>query len=108
MVYNRPFFDSNPIVQNISVLPWNILTKENRFGADAAGCVKGKQHSLYSVNLYSMDVPTYVRVFSSFSSFFRKYPELRATLFVTELHPRGATVQIPDDSTAYPFRNTTA
>ncbi|KAI0876619.1 hypothetical protein GGS24DRAFT_216948 [Hypoxylon argillaceum] len=108
MVYNRPFLNSNPIVQNISVLPWNLLTKQNRFGADAVGCIKGRAHSLYSLNIYSMSIPAYLRVFDSFSSFFLKYPELRNTLFVTEIHPRNAVLRIPDDSTAYPFRNTTA
>ncbi|GAW20842.1 hypothetical protein ANO14919_103540 [Xylariales sp. No.14919] len=108
MVLNDPFLKSNPIVKNISMLPWNILTKENRFGADARGCIKGNAHSVYSVNLYRMDVPAYRRVFSSFSSFFLNYPELRSSLFVTEIHPRGATLRVADDSTAYPFRNTTA
>lgn len=108
MKLNQPFLNAQPIVQNITMLPWNQLLKQNRFGADAPGCMKGNIHSVYGLNLYSLDVYTYVDVFGSFSEFFSANSDLRVSFFVTEMHPRRVSMQTPADETAFPYRNATA
>lgn len=39
--YIRRPTDHNPLRQSVSMLPWNRLIKNNRFGVDAMACMKG-------------------------------------------------------------------
>jgi hypothetical protein len=108
MALNQPLLDTGPIVQNITLQPWPLAIKQNRFGADTLGCVKGSNHSVYGLNLYSLDVATFVDVFNAFAIFYQDNPTLRVSFLVTELYSSHVTMEIADEETAYPYRGTTA
>jgi hypothetical protein len=108
LALNQPFIDIGPSVQEMRMLPWNEVIRQNRFGADARGCVKGGSHSIYGLNVYTWESSALVDVANSLSDFWSEHANLRESLFALEIHPKGVTTGIPDDATAYPFRDTTA
>ncbi|EMR67042.1 putative fad binding domain containing protein [Eutypa lata UCREL1] len=104
----QPFIDSNPLVQNVTMIPWNRLNRENRFGADEASCVPGINGATYGLNVYDIDVPTYVEVFGMYADFYAQNPNLRLATFFREQFGYSAVRQVPDDNTAYPWRDADA
>ncbi|KAI1318598.1 FAD binding domain-containing protein [Xylariaceae sp. FL0255] len=103
--YMQPFIDNGPIRQDVKVLPWNTLVKENRFGVDALACMKGGKHSVYGLNVKEFDVATYVDLVDSFESFHKNNPANVASILVLELFPNRVTQLVPDDATAFPYRS---
>ncbi|KAL2256015.1 hypothetical protein VTK26DRAFT_2346 [Humicola hyalothermophila] len=104
---NQRFLDIGPIVSEVQTVPWNALIRTNRFGSDAQACVKGRKQSVYGTNLYSFDAANFERTFESMNEFYLANPDLRDAMFVAELFPPAKTVEVPDEETAYPYRNTT-
>lgn len=105
MLYIQPFIDQNPLRQSVSMLPWNRLIKDNRFGVDAFACIKGGNHSVMGMNLYKFDTATYVGLVDKFDSLYSQNPSLIASLLVFELFPNTVTRSVPDEATAYPYRD---
>jgi hypothetical protein len=109
MALIKPFIDSKPLMQNITVVSWNQLVYVANFGGDKYGCVKGSNNSLYGLNLYDISVPTFTNVFGELVDFWDKNPDLRATSrWETEKFATRVTRSIPDEATAYPYRNANA
>lgn len=105
MVYMQPFVDQNPIRQSVGMLPWNRLIKDNRFRVDAMACAKGGNHSVMGMNVYKFDTATYVGLVDKFDSFYAQNPSLIISLLVLELFPNTVTRSVPDEATAYPYRD---
>lgn len=105
MRYMKPFIEQNPLRQSVSLLPWNRLIKDNRFGVDALACMKGGNHSVMGMNLYKFDTATYVGLVDKFDNFYAQNPSLVASLVVLELFPNTVTRSVPDEATAYPYRD---
>lgn len=105
MEYIRRFTAHNPLRQSVSMLPWNRLIKDNRFGVDAMACMKGGNHSILGLNLYKFDATTFVGLVDKFDSFYAENPNLAASILVLELFPNTATMRIPDEATSYPHRD---
>ncbi|KAI1332613.1 FAD binding domain-containing protein [Xylariaceae sp. FL0255] len=101
--YMQAFADLNPFKQSVSVLPYNELIKENRFGADSQACTKGFDNAVYGSNVLEFDVATYVELVNDFNNFYTANP-LIVALLVTELFPHRVTELTPDAATAYPYR----
>ncbi|KAK7755753.1 hypothetical protein SLS62_002366 [Diatrype stigma] len=106
MPFMQPFIDNGPLRQNVSMLPWNRLIKENRFGADAFACMKGGKHAVFGLNIDNFDVATYVDLVDQFDTFYAKNPSLVASILVLELFPNAVTKSVADEATAYPYRDT--
>ncbi|XXG96375.1 hypothetical protein Hte_002657 [Hypoxylon texense] len=104
MAFMQPFIDSSPLRQNVSMIPWSKLIKENRFGADTFACMKGGNHAVYGLNVDNFDVATYVDLVDQFDAFYAKNPSLAVSLLVLELFPNAVTKRVPDAATAYPYR----
>lgn len=105
MDYIRRFTGLNPLRQSVSMLPWNRLIKDNRFGVDALACMKGGNHSILGLNLYKFDAATFVGLVDKFDTFYAQHPSLAASILVLELFPNTVTMSVPDEATAYPFRD---
>ncbi|KAL1877493.1 hypothetical protein Daus18300_002480 [Diaporthe australafricana] len=109
-VLNQPFLDLEPVVQNIGVLPWNRLTKENRFGGNSIDCApeaEGVERAIYGLNLYSIDAAIFEDILADYDDFYQSNPDLRpSSMLAIEMHPRIVTMEVPDDATAYPHRET--
>lgn len=106
MPFLQPFIDRGPLRQNVGMLPWNKLIKENRFGADAFACMKGGKHAVFGLNIDNFDVATYVDLVDQFDAFYAKNPSLVASILVLELFPNAVTKSVVDEATAYPYRDT--
>lgn len=105
MVYMQPFIDQKPLRQSVSMLPWNRLIKDNRFGVDALACSKGGNHSVMGMNLYKFDTATFVGLVDKFDRFYAQNPSLIISILVFELFPNIITRSVSDEATAYPYRD---
>ncbi|KAK8117063.1 polyketide synthase protein [Apiospora kogelbergensis] len=109
-ILNQPFLDIGPLVKNITVLPWNRLTKENRFGGNSIDCApqaEGVERTILGLNLYSLKASIFTDVLADYDRFYLENPALRpSSMLAIEMHPRRVTMQIPDSATAYPYRET--
>jgi hypothetical protein len=106
MELNHPFLDIGPLVQDVRTLPWNRIIRDNRFGADEFGCIKGNKQALYGLNLYTYDVPTVMKVFEDYAVMYQEQPDLRMGMYAFEFNPRRVVMETPDDATAYAYRGT--
>ncbi|KAI1130702.1 hypothetical protein F5Y10DRAFT_262851 [Nemania abortiva] len=64
----------NPIVQSVTVVPWNQIIGVHGFGADASLCIPNKNLPSYTVNVEQLSVPSFEQAYRDFSEFFAKYP----------------------------------
>lgn len=103
--YLQPFIDSSPLRQSVGLLPWSRLIKDNRFGVDAMACAKGGNHAVYGLNVKEFDVATYVDLVDDFDAFYAQNPANIISILVLELFPNRVTRLVPDEETAYPYRD---
>ncbi|KAK8216671.1 FAD-dependent oxidase [Phyllosticta capitalensis] len=104
----KPFLDLKPTVHEISMLPWNQLNSKAAFGATALECEKGGQHSMFGVNVRNVSASTYVDVFEKLDDFWNSNPAAQGSSFSLEFFSNSAMEAVPDDATAYPWRDTKA
>ena len=90
------------------MMPWKDLETSSRFGTDKYSCIKGNYHSVWGLNLYQIDVPTFVSAVSYMTAMFAKYPAFRESFLAMDMVSPRVTESIPDNSTAYPYRNAIA
>ena len=92
---------------NVTMIPYNRLIHENRFGVDPLGCIAGLPQAAYGLNLYRYDVATYQAALASYVDFYAA-TGLTTSYMVTEMFPTKVTLQTADAATAYPYRNAMA
>lgn len=100
-----PIMALNPAVANIQVVPWNRLIATGAGGFDTLICQKGVSRNIYSANLRTHSASTYQASFEKIARFFDTYPEARGTAITIETLPNQAMAAVPDDATAYPWRD---
>lgn len=103
----EPLINANALQSNVSMIPWNRLIHESRFGADALGCIAGQNQAVYGMNLYDYDIATYQATLDAYIDFYATTGMINAFM-ATEMFPTAATLETPDDATAYPYRDTMA
>ncbi|KAK0647384.1 FAD-linked oxidoreductase azaL [Lasiodiplodia hormozganensis] len=103
----EPLINANALQSNVSMIPWNRLIHESRFGADALGCIAGQNQAVYGMNLYNYDIATYQATLDAYIDFYATTGIINAFM-ATEMFPTAATLETPDDATAYPYRDTMA
>lgn len=100
-----PVLALEPSVANIQVVPWNKLVSTAAGGADTAICQKNLSHNTYWANLRNLSASTFQATFDRMGRFFETYPEARRTSINLETFPNQAMAAVPDDATAYPWRD---
>lgn len=109
MALIQPFIDLKPLTQDITMVPWNQLVQVANFGGDKYACIEGAKNSIRGLNLYDINVPTFINVFEELVNLWDENPDLRATSrWVFEKFATRVTRSTPDDATAYPYRNADA
>jgi hypothetical protein len=98
--------DLNPPVADVKDIPWNRVNTVAGFGLDAQVCAPEKILSIYSANLKQITAETFVSAFEKMAAFYEQYPDARASTVTLEGFPTGRVNAIPDDSSAYPWRET--
>ncbi|KAK7532590.1 FAD-dependent oxidase [Phyllosticta citricarpa] len=104
----KPFLNLSPMVQEISTVPWNQLLSKAAFGATALECIKGNQHSMFGVNVRNISASTYIDVFEKMTDFWTRENAAQGSSFSIEFFSNAAMVAVPQDATAYPWRDTKA
>lgn len=104
----QPFLDLNPATQVINTLPWNELVTKSGFGIDALLAVKGQPHSIFASNLKNIDSSKWVEIFNRMNDFYASTPAARTSAISLEIYSNEAVAAVPDDATAYPWRDAQA
>ncbi|KAI0904511.1 hypothetical protein F4823DRAFT_634235 [Ustulina deusta] len=102
----EPILALEPSVASIQYLKWPELFYAQEFGSDEANCTPDLKRDIYTANLRRIDPPTWEAQFAKMAAFLEKYPSSRAnSAFAAETYPTEATTAVPDDETAYPWRD---
>ena len=104
----KPLLDLGPFQQNITMVPWKDLQTAARFNTSRFACAKGGLHDVWGLNLYQIDVPTLVSAVEYMDGVYAEYPDFRESFLAIDLYAGRVTQSIPDDATAYPYRNAVA
>ena len=102
-----PVLALKPPGQNIQEVPWSKEIATAGGGFDAGLCKKNISRNFYSANLRSLSASTFQTTFEKMAKYFDAYPTARATGIDLETFPNQAMAAVPDDATAYPFRDAT-
>ncbi|KAF2135276.1 uncharacterized protein K452DRAFT_239649 [Aplosporella prunicola CBS 121167] len=99
----QPFIDNGPITKNITMTTWNKIIDTSLYGLFGdAQCVKGKHINSYTVDIKTMDIPTFEAHFSNISRMFENYPDTRASTWFIEGLPLQAARQANSSATSFP------
>ena len=104
----QPIIDIGPFDQNITMIPWKDIETQSKFGIDKYACIKGNYHSVWGLNLYQIDVPTLIDAVDYMAGVYAKYPGFREAFLAIDMYATRVTQSVPDDTTAYPYRNAVA
>ncbi|KAI0101072.1 FAD-binding domain-containing protein [Daldinia grandis] len=100
-----PFFELNPPIVRVSVVPYIELFPTILFGWIPAVSTPGGIHDIYSANVCKFELNTLNSACDKFDSFYRAYPDGRSSVGVLETFSTHAVSSVSADSTAYPWRN---
>lgn len=67
--------------------------------------IPGLIHDIYGVNVRKFSAKAFLSAFSKFDAFFEAYPSGRSCVAVLEMFPHQAMAAVPDEETAYPWRD---
>lgn len=101
----KPVLELNPPVMNLTVVPWSRLLATHGFGFDAAVNAKNIVRAIYGSNIRQLSASTYEKVFANMEAFYAAHADARASLVELEISSNQATVAVPHDQTAYPWRD---
>lgn len=101
----KPFLDLKPAVQNITALPWSDVNNDNSGSSQTGVCKKGDLHSIFSLGLKNVDVATWISVLKRFSDFVTATPDAGESTILIEFFPTQAVQAVPNEATAYPWRD---
>ncbi|KAK9777226.1 putative FAD-binding PCMH-type domain-containing protein [Seiridium cardinale] len=103
----KPILDLNPAYSLIKEISWRDLSTQTTFLLDGPVCADGQIYDVYAVNLRNFSVPTMVTSFEKMAQFWEEEPAGRNSVIVLETWPVQAATAIPNDATAYPWRDAT-
>ena len=100
-----PVIALKPFSTNIKEVPWSDLIATAGGGFDTGLCQKNVSRNFYSANLRKLSASTYQDTFTKMVDFFDEHPDARATAIDLETFPNQAMTAVPDEATAYPWRD---
>lgn len=103
-----PILDLGPFpFKNVSSLAWNTVGPNAMFQSDAAVCGNSQVFDLFGFNLKTFNAKTWSATLAKFVDFYDKNPSARDSAVLLESWPNQAVAKVPDDDTAYPWRDAT-
>ncbi|KAL2871241.1 uncharacterized protein BJX67DRAFT_343924 [Aspergillus lucknowensis] len=102
--YLQPFYDLQPTRSNFTVVPWNILYSTLYFGADSAACKENNHLFNGGAGVTHIDVDAFTAYTTRFTDFWRDYPGVTPAVVFSRF-PNQAVRAVPDEETAYPYRD---
>ncbi|KAI1873002.1 uncharacterized protein JN550_003876 [Neoarthrinium moseri] len=104
----KPLLDLNPIVLGIQNYQWNNVIQSVSGGSDAQRCIDGAINSIYTIDAKNFSAATYETAYAELGAFYEAHPEARGSTIQISIFPNQAALAVPDDRTAYPWRETKA
>ncbi|RCI12730.1 hypothetical protein L249_1067 [Ophiocordyceps polyrhachis-furcata BCC 54312] len=103
----KPVFDLQPISSVVSTVSWNKLLATTGGNYDDLVCLGSTMRDLYSLNQKKYSASGYQKGFDKMARFFADHPGGRNSALVFEIFPNQATAAVPQDETAYAWRDAT-
>ncbi|MCJ1251587.1 hypothetical protein MMC30_008822 [Trapelia coarctata] len=98
--------DQKPLLQNLTMVPWNRLIQSAAFGATGPPlCVKGRRRGQWGVGVNQIDPETYSKVAVLYQEMITKYPASINSVLDMQLLPTQGVLAVPQSSTSYPWRS---
>ncbi|KAH9427862.1 oxidation resistance protein 1 [Pyricularia oryzae] len=101
----KPILDVGPRHSEVTEATYATLPRVATFGTTDAVCAPGQIYDIYGVGLRRLDSAAWRSTFSKMARFYAAEPAGRASSILYETWPVQATVAVPDDATAYPWRD---
>lgn len=103
-----PILNLGPFLfKNVSTLAWNKLASDSMFQIGDAICIDGGLSHVYGFNLKAFDVLTMATSLKKMADFYDANPSARGSIILLESWPNQAVAAIPNNATAYPWRDVT-
>ncbi|KAI2471392.1 FAD-binding domain-containing protein [Annulohypoxylon bovei var. microspora] len=100
-----PFFDIGPPVLRASSVPYSRVQHTILFGAGVSTSPPGNVYVIFSANIRRFAAETYKSIFDKLDAFFKANPDARASSTIFQTFSNQAMTAVPDDATAYPWRD---
>lgn len=107
----KPFFDLNPAVIVTENIPFQRVPSVVLNGVTDGACdTTNGVHSIHTVNVRKWPAATFSTVYNKFDAYLRQHEEARVanSAIIIESFSTAAPTSVPDDRTAYPWRDATA
>ena len=101
-----PVLALNASSTDIKEVTWSDEIETGAQGINARLCQPNLSRNPFSANLRQLTASTFQASFEKMADFFDRYPSARSTAIDIETFPNQAMLAVPDDATAYPFRDT--
>ncbi|KAH7312657.1 hypothetical protein B0I35DRAFT_356287 [Stachybotrys elegans] len=108
MALLEPIYALNPFFTAESVVSWSRVYQTALLGSDGLNCLPGLVHTPYGSVMKNISVPSMIRSFDKMAKFYQDYPAGRMTSATYQRAGNEATLAIPEESTAYPWRDASA
>ncbi|OJJ83639.1 FAD-binding oxidoreductase [Aspergillus glaucus CBS 516.65] len=100
-----PILDLQPSIAMLSNVPWNKLIETAGGGQGAMLCEARAPRSLYTSQMRKYSASALQETFNKISTLWETYPGLAYTSLNFESFPNHAVAAVPDEATAYPWRD---
>ncbi|KAI1465641.1 FAD-binding domain-containing protein [Daldinia caldariorum] len=104
----KSIYDLNPTITSEVTYGWNKVIQSVSGGSDYYQCQRGSVQDIYTINARNLSTSTYKDSFERLSNFYEETPAGRECLLQMSMYPNQAALAVPDDETAYPWRDTIA
>lgn len=102
-----PILALNPYYQLIKEISWTEVSTQTTFLLDGPVCEKSQIYDIYPVNWRTFSAAAMTDSFNQIAQFWEDNPSGQNSVITVETWPVQATMAVPDDATAYPWRDTT-
>ncbi|KAI1142783.1 FAD-binding domain-containing protein [Hypoxylon sp. FL0543] len=99
-----PFFELSPPVVRAGSCPYSQVQQTILFGSFTTS-PSGNIHDIFTVNVRRFAAETLKSTFDKFDAFYKAHPAARTSVAVLETFSNKAVAAVPDETTAYPWRD---
>lgn len=100
----QPYLDQLAALNPATSTVQNITTAEMHEIFSRGACDAGYRRNVFTIGLRKTDPTTYERTLSDLTEFYETYPDYSGS-FAIQRYSNEAMLQVPDESTSYPWRD---
>ncbi|KFA51925.1 hypothetical protein S40293_07063 [Stachybotrys chartarum IBT 40293] len=104
MALLAPLLDLGTVMFNTHTIPWSEYHRTTLFGRDEENCQVGPTRLPFGAMTRNNSVESLTRSFSRMAKLYEDFPGARNSALVYHSYDPAAARAIPDDSTAFPWR----